>query len=232
MQQLKCFMCLKFWMPSESESDDDADPINLPPVDLGKLDPGTRTLIHTSILDGADDDDDAMFPPWENVSLESLISKLESRSPQDASSSVAEKEDPPLTSLTGLRPKMPASRELTGQTSAHEDTSSPPDSSHISEPQEILPSASRSLVPESVLPESLSDVHVINWPKVLPEQFSLTMTAARRWSRIIRPPRRRTGHVIIDVCASSESSGENHVKKSLVPKSGKLQRHVSGFKCR
>lgn len=80
-------------------------------------------------------------------------------------------------------------------------------------------------------PDSLSQVRHVDWSILDPKGLKLSRSfsiivfenlleirlASHQWSRIIRQPRKRKGHIILDVCAScSEQKGCQ----------GKLQRHV------
>ena len=88
-------------------------------------------------------------------------------------------------------------------------------------------------------PEHLSEIKHVDWSLLDPTGLKDTRwirvglvqivyilllggrLASQHWSRIIRHPRKRTGHIILDVCSSCPSKEAGHC-------GGKLQRHV-GF---
>eukprot|EP00210_Caulerpa_lentillifera_P002881 g2751.t1 len=70
--------------------------------------------------------------------------------------------------------------------------------------------------PNVRFPEHLSEIKYTDWETLDPEGLKSTRLAATQWSRIIRQPRKRRGHTIVDVCASCDANGCK----------GKLQRHI------
>lgn len=206
----------------------------LPPVDLGKLDPGTRHLIHRALL-GGDDELVTESPSWEQVSLESLVERLESAAPLDQNSpdeTDDDRFDEDLLSPANvqmLEPDHPHigidSGTLQTTSDAGINVSNMPASKSVDLDKNKKINGGITSV---ALPDRLSEVHLMDWPMLSPRDFSLTTRAAQRWSRIIRPPRRRSGHVIIDVCTSSEVQTKTGHKPS---RGGKLQRHVSCIYC-
>ena len=61
------------------------------------------------------------------------------------------------------------------------------------------------------------------WQSNMPEAVDATVAAAQIWSRIIRPPRKRGKHIIIDVCSSQEHDTD---PDSVDTSHGRLVRQV------
>lgn len=45
------------------------------------------------------------------------------------------------------------------------------------------------------------------WSEAYPEAFSAALAEAHAWSRIIRPPRKRGKHVVLDLCSAGQREG-------------------------
>lgn len=178
---------------------------------------------------GDADESETASPLWERVSLEALVERLESAAPLDQNDPDETEDDLPDETLMSpadvqmLGPDVPGTDSSSllatsdvGKNLSDRSASENADPNNNMETNEITTQVE--------LPDRLSEVHLIDWPTLSPQDFALTAHAAQRWSRIIRPPRRRSGHVIIDVCTSSEVQTKAGHKPSI---GGKLQRHVS-----
>ncbi|GMH39551.1 hypothetical protein BSKO_07449 [Bryopsis sp. KO-2023] len=220
----------------EEEEEDDVE--DYPPIDLGQLDPETRNLMLASIMDGEENElpESTLF---ERTSLESLVSSLEAKALADEPDTNDDEEgevDEHMRRLleSGFDVGSSAMSAILNRT---EDGGGKPKDVRIPDrvergndeddgmgnaPQAVGPASGSGELTTLVLPDRLSEVHLMDWPVLAPRDFSLTMAAASRWSRVIRPPRRRSGHVILDVCTSSCGSQSG----PLANQKGKLQRHI------
>ncbi|GBF95535.1 hypothetical protein Rsub_08516 [Raphidocelis subcapitata] len=100
------------------------------------------------------------------------------------------------------------------------------------------PAAAAAEAASAAAPEAPAD---IDWRRRDPESYGLAAAASYGWSRVIRPPRKRGGHVVLDLCApaphaASSSGGDGGDggdggagavgRGSLGLLRGRLERHV------
>ena len=75
----------------------------------------------------------------------------------------------------------------------------------------------------------LFDGQSVDWEQQEPEAVAAARAASGAWSRLIRTPRKRSGHVVLDLCSaapasSSSSSSSSH--RAASPGGGVLLRQV------
>ena len=83
--------------------------------------------------------------------------------------------------------------------------------------------AAASAAPAASYGSSATGGAAIDWRERDPESYGLAAAASYGWPRIIRPPRRRGGHVVLDLCAPAP---EADTAGNLGLLRGRLERHV------
>jgi ribosomal protein RSM22 (predicted rRNA methylase) len=64
----------------------------------------------------------------------------------------------------------------------------------------------------------------VDWEQQEPEAMAAARAASGAWSRLIRTPRKRSGHVVLDLCSAAPACGSS--QRAASPGRGVLLRQV------